>query len=1085
VELPTLPAPVGRRISPGEQQIYQARLAAGEYLSARIEPRGLDLAVALRQPDGRTAAEFDCLENESTRVSLIAPTAGVYRLEVRAGEPAAAGGYQVLVEERRAAASPDEDRVAAERAFAAGKRLVRRAEVAAERQALAEYRKALPHWQATGDQGGEARTLKAIGDVYQLLGESPPAADHYRQALALSREARDQRLESEILGDLGFVYTHLGRNQEARELCERALELSRGGGHGREEALALNNQGEVNYAFGQRQAALEAYRRALPIWQSLGDRRGQARTFAYLGYVNAELSEIAQAFSAYDEALRLWRAVNDPRGQAQVLTWRGHLHSSLGEKQEAINLYRQALPLLERVGDRFRQASVLNGLGYAYRSLGDHDHALAHYREALRIYQEFGYPMYVALARAQIGEAHHARGEEGEALKHLRQAHAASLALKDRIGEVYTLRNLGVVYEALGRRRQALACYRRVLRLYREGKDRRGEADALNDIGNVRRALGRGPEALGSYRQALALNRATADRFAEAQTLYHMARAEDDRGDLAAARARVEAALAIVESLRAGVASQGLRASYFASVQQQFEFYIDLLMRQHERRSEAEPLAAALRASEQARARSLLELIAEAGASIRRWGDPALIERARVLQQQINAKAERKAQLMSAAGAETAALARELDDLIAERDQVEAQIRVRSPRYAALAQPQPASLAEIQQLLDADTLLVEYALGDERSYLWAVTAGSVTGHALPARAEIERHARGVHELLTAARPAPGATRQQHEAEYWRRAAELSRHLLGPVADQLGRRRLLVVADGILQYIPFGALPEPGAGQGGRVSGAGGGAPRPPAPGPRPLIIDHEIVNLPSASTLAVLRRETAGRGRAPKAVAVLADPVFEADDTRLAGEVAQAATRGSLARLHWSRREAEAIRQATPPGQGLFVTDFAASRDRALSAELGDYRYIHFATHGVLDSQHPELSAIVLSLVDEHRRPREGYLRLHEIYNLNLPAELVVLSACSSGLGKEVKGEGLIGLTRGFMYAGASRVVASLWQVDDEATAELMKEFYGRMLRGGLPPAAALREAQLAIRRQPQWGAPYYWAAFVLQGEWR
>jgi CHAT domain-containing protein len=165
--------------------------------------------------------------------------------------------------------------------------------------------------------------------------------------------------------------------------------------------------------------------------------------------------------------------------------------------------------------------------------------------------------------------------------------------------------------------------------------------------------------------------------------------------------------------------------------------------------------------------------------------------------------------------------------------------------------------------------------------------------------------------------------------------------------------------------------------------------------------------------------------------------------------------------------------------------DFAASRAAATSPELINYRYIHFASHGFLNSANPELSGILLSMVDQQGRSQNGFIQAHEIYNLKLAAEVVVLSACQTGLGKEIKGEGLVGLTRGFMYAGAARVMASLWKVDDEATADLMVQLYNGILKQGLRPAAALRAAQVAMWKEKQWAAPYYWAAFILQGEWK
>jgi hypothetical protein len=374
-----------------------------------------------------------------------------------------------------------------------------------------------------------------------------------------------------------------------------------------------------------------------------------------------------------------------------------------------------------------------------------------------------------------------------------------------------------------------------------------------------------------------------------------------------------------------------------------------------------------------------------------------------------------------------------------------------------------------------------------------------------------------------------------DAKYWQEAAALSQLVLGPAAEQLGTKRLLIVADGALEYLPFGALPMPKSQGGEKEDGKTAGK----SPDHSvPLIIEHEIVNLPSASTLAILRRETSDRPAPAKMVAVLADPVFTADDPRVQGKVPNGMKRSKvnsssstsslipisshslvstsphpqgtdspapasdlhrvfrdagilrgggldISRLFFSRQEAEAILAVTPQGDNMKALDFEASRATATSPELSQYRIVHFATHGLLDSEHPELSGLVLSLVDEQGRPQDGFLRLHDIYNLNLPADLIVLSACNTGLGKEIRGEGLVGIVRGFMYAGAARVVASLWKVDDEATAELMKRFYQHMLQSGMTPAAALRAAQQDMWQQKKWHSPYYWAGFLLQGEWK
>ncbi len=410
---------------------------------------------------------------------------------------------------------------------------------------------------------------------------------------------------------------------------------------------------------------------------------------------------------------------------------------------------------------------------------------------------------------------------------------------------------------------------------------------------------------------------------------------------------------------------------------------------------------------------------------------------------------------------------------------------IRSPRYAELTDPVPLKLKEIQRRsLDLDTLLLEYSLGEERSFLWAVTPSSIRAYTLPRRSEIEAVALRAYGLLTR------SDQRQYRGSSELAAAELSRMILGPVAAEFGRKRLVIVSDGILQYAPFGALPNPAA--------ASAGAPK-----RKPLIVDHEVVSLPSASVLATMRREMSERRQVARTVAVFSDPVFQPDDPRVkqAGPGAEKAngdkTESDLVRsaketgltnferLIHTRKEAEAIVALASPDQGFKALDFAASRATVLNSGLDQYRIVHFATHGLLNSRSPELSGIVLSLVDEEGRAQEGFLRAYEIYNLKLNAELVVLSACSTALGKEIKGEGLAGLTRGFMYAGTPRVIASLWNVRDEATAELMKRFYRNMLIGKSSPAAALREAQISMWREPRWAAPYHWAGFALQGEWR
>jgi CHAT domain-containing protein len=500
---------------------------------------------------------------------------------------------------------------------------------------------------------------------------------------------------------------------------------------------------------------------------------------------------------------------------------------------------------------------------------------------------------------------------------------------------------------------------------------------------------------------------------------------------------------------------------------------------------------------------------------VRQGVDAKLLERERTLGRQLNDKAERLTQ--ASKPEQAAALKQEISQLESDYERAQADIRKASPHYAALTQPQPLKLLEIQQQLDADTLLLEYALGADRSYLWAITKESLTSHELPKEELIKHSALQVYELLTARsvskRGESALQRRERiseaEAKLPAAAKQLSQTVLAPVAAQLGTKRLVIIADGALQYIPFAMLPEPTGTQNPKS------AIRNLKSSP-PLIVNHEVVSLPSASALAIQRTQLAGRQLAPRMLAVIADPVFDRTDTRFTtpetetNTIAQTRTvtladersiehlaeksneqsvtmkrRLVIPRLPFTRQEATQLLALVAPSSSFSAMDFQASREAVLRPELSQYRYVHFATHGVLDSERPGLSSLVLSTVDERGKPQDGFLRANDIYNMKLPAVLVVLSACQTGLGKEIKGEGLVGLTRGFMYAGAARVVVSLWNVNDKATADLMTKFYERMLKRGERPAAALRAAQVEMWKQKQWQSPYYWAPFTMQGEWR
>jgi CHAT domain-containing protein/tetratricopeptide (TPR) repeat protein len=1035
--------PIERELSGGESHTFQITLSAGQFVRFVLDQRAINGALILTAPDGKQLAVVDLTRiGQLESLSMEVAGSGSYRLTVRGGGGAGVhGSYRLEAAVKAAATAQDRKRIAAEA-------LAMEAEGPSSRgktrqQVIEKLEQALPLWRELGEQSSIAWSLSNIGDAYHLLGQSEKAIEYDEQALAIYRAAKNRAGEGVLIA-LGNAYNRLNQTEKAIEYFEQTL----------------------------------------PIYREVRDRDGEAGVFNNLGDV----------------------------------------YQTLGQSEKAIQSLEQALAILRETKNRRTEAAVLNNLGNVYNQMHRTEKAVEYHERALMMAQEIQDKGFEARASYNLGTELLALDRFEKAIEYLERALAIAVEVKERRGEGIVSSGLGEAYASHNQPEKAVQYYQRALAIEREVKDRNSEGNALAGLGEVQRKLGRTDQAAETLTQAVTLLRAVGARDLEVPALFDLALTERTRGNLPKARAVMEDNLRIAESMRSDLVGPESRASFLASVQNSYQLYIDLLMRQHVAEPKAGLDALAFGVSERQRARSLLDLLTEAHADVSQGVDAALLERERKLAKQLNDKAQTEAKTPEQA----AALKQEISQLENDYERAQAAIRKSSPHYGALAQPQPLSLKEIQQqVLDNDTLLLEYSLGDERSYLWAITNNSVTTHELPKREEIEKTSRQVYELLTTRSinkrgeaPAQRSERiARAETKLTTAAQELSQMLLAPVAAELGNKRLVIVADGALQYIPFAMLPEPVvSGQLSVVSEKKHANPQSAIRNPQspaPLIVGHEVVSLPSASALAIQRTELAGRQLAPKMLAVIADPVFDRTDARLtkpvtetgeksqtstigfddarsiehlaenSGDKSGVATRLVIPRLPFTRQEGEQLLALTPKESSLRAMDFNASRATVLDPALGQYRYVHFATHGLLDSERPGLSALVLSMVDAQGKAQDGFLRANDIYNLKLPAELVVLSACQTGLGKEIKGEGLEGLTRGFMYAGAARVVVSLWSVNDKATAELMTKFYEKMLKQGERPAAALRAAQVEMWKQKQWQSPYYWAAFTLQGEWR
>lgn len=1066
-----------RRLAGGQTDAFVVTAAAHDVIDAAVVQEGVDVVVRLRGPDGALLIEADSPTGRrgTEWVALVAEQPGDYRLEVSCARPGTPEGtYRLALGALHAAGPDDLARIQAESATAAANRLYSRRDGESLRAGERAYADAAARWHALGRVEREADALLGRAYCLRLLSDTKAALALFEQVAAARREKGDRDGEAAAVNQIGLAWSALGDPAAALVRHRQAAEIWQKTGDALNEASALSNVALSLQSLGTPRLALEPYRQALARMEALGHLPGQARVLGNLGGVFDMLGETGPAREHYERALAVVRAAGDRRGQAEVLNNLGLLEFHLGAAQPALDLYRQALPLWREAGDRGGEAMTLGNQGFVYGSLGQPGRAADLHAQALAIQKATGDRRGQAMSLTHLGRSRLLLGDGAGAVEALREALPVWQAVGDGRGEASAWGYLGEALTARGDAPGALAAHEKALALQRAGEDGRGAAESLDRIGVLLRAASRLTDAREKHLEARELRVAAKDAAGEARTLHRLALVEADLGRLPEAQQLLETAVDRAESLRGSVGALGLRAGVLASRRGVYESYADVLMRRHQAAPGEGFDVRALEVSERARSRALLDLLSWAGVELDQAPDPRQRDERRRLRQRMQVLSARLEEGGPRAAAVAAATASELDAVVADLEQLEADMRKDDARLKGTAPAAPFALAGAAPRLDADTVLLEYLLGDERSYVWAVTAHGVESAVLPGRAEIERRARAFHAALAVRSEPDGACQAQAASDL----------LLRPVRQRLGARRLVVVADGALQYVPFGALPLPAAAD-----------EAPPAPGApcrtaAPLLADHEVVSLPSIAVLDRLRAETGSRPPAPKSWAVFADPVFDRSDPRVTSAAAlpaaaDAEREPALPRLGATAREADAIASLAPDGDGIEAVGFAATREAVLSPGLRQFRYLHFATHARVDAQRPELSGIVLSQVDEQGRPRNGVVRLGDLVDLHLRADLVVLSACQTALGPEMRGEGLLSLTRGFMAAGVPRVVASLWQVPDRATAELMRHFYAALVRDKLPAPEALRRAQLAVRADRRWRHPYYWAGFALSGEWR
>jgi CHAT domain-containing protein len=724
-------------------------------------------------------------------------------------------------------------------------------------------------------------------------------------------------------------------------------------------------------------------------------------------------------------------------------------------------------------------------MGVLYLEMGDSDEAEPLLLNARSLARDLKNKPFEEATLIALMLLEHNRRNYSSAIKYAEQGAALDLEVNNLALRFELLTDTALIYQELNENQKALVFLRRALEFEHASGNKFDEAIIISTIGTSQKALGSLPEALDSMTRARALLHQTGSfPIHELNIEWGLGGIQRALGHNDDALSSYRQAVSIIEQLRtSAVATETSKASVIGSRRDVFVDTVDLLA---SLKREAE----ALEMAERYHARAFLDQLAQSRIDVRedmtkaqREREDNLLAHLATIQKEIlreNVSAERESQMKT-----------ELTAAENDLEVFQAELRRANPRYASVKYPELLSVERIQRdLLESDTSLVEYILGEKRSFAWAVSQNNLVMAVLPPRKEIEDQVAAYRSTL--AQKASALTLRQSLAESDRQGQKLYAMLLQPLENSLSSsRRLTIVPDGVLSYLPFEALriAQSPPLSGNQLRG------RQTTDGDRRgqyLLSRFSIAYAPSASALAAIKNRNQEATTRPKMLLAFGDPVYDIKAPPMTGRSAlqtlpppaqnfNAGGSFNFTSLPYTRAEVDAISALYPKEQRQVYLGAQAREETVKAERLDQYRYIHFAAHGLINEAVPSRSGIVLSLSGDAKD--DGVLQMREIVRLKLNADLVTLSACSTGLGKLVDGEGMIGLTRAFIYAGANSVVVSLWNVNDGATAELMKIFY-RNLNHGIPKDEALREAKLTLINGSQrlWGHPYFWAPFVLLG---
>jgi CHAT domain-containing protein/Tfp pilus assembly protein PilF len=885
----------------------------------------------------------------------------------------------------------------------------------------------IARWQ--GDQLQEARNLANLGAISRNRREFAKSLNYFRQALILSQKIGNERMEGLCYRNIGTVYYFMYNYEKALRYYKKALPIFIKIKDEPSKSLVLWSLGLVYWNMGDYEKALVHHRRAYRIAQKTGDKWGQERYLGALGLVYWNLGKYTQALEAYQTALALADEIRDREGQSLVVGNLAILYSELGDQRKAVEFYQKALDIARKIGDRSEEGRHLGNLAISYFILGEYEKASSYFHQALRLSKETG----------------------------------------EKKSEADFLGNLANLYLRRGDLKTAAVYVNEAIEICRRIRARRSKGHLLLIRGNLFFARKEYARALKDYAAALKIAQQIMAPDIVWKAYTGIAAAYEKQNLFKKSLSYYRKAIAEIERTRSGLNNESNRICFIEDRFEVYERTISLLARLHR----LDPVSGfdreAFFYAEKAKARALLDQLAQMQASISRGIDPELKRQERILIRQMQ-----QIQWQLRSGEPEPRRAAELTSRLRELEKaytnLSSRISLTSARYGRLLGPQPQRLRRIQTALaGTDAGLLEFFLGQKRSFVWFVTGRQIFFQELPPVPVIQKKVNAYRKAISQPVSLSNPFRRHFQP-----GNQLYQILLGRVLQNAPQiKRLIIVPDGILFFLPFETLIVSHSGEQNTY-----------------LIEKYTISYSPSASILRYLLDDP-GKRPAGKSLLAFGDPIFpstvqsniRASDKTPTQKTYYEQHGFHFARLPFSAKEVREIGRLFGKNRASLFLGKTATESFFISKASGPYRFIHLATHGFINERAPSQSAIVFSTLGNQRD--DGYLHIGEILNLRLKAEMVVLSACQTGLGELRKGEGIVGFARAFLYAGARSLVVSLWNINDRSTAQLMKDFYKHLLAGE-GKSHALRTAKLHMLQSERkaYRHPFYWGSFVLIGRY-